>query len=191
MHIEKEHAAVDQAKVTSEKEYIEQIVNENSKLKNELRSVKDDFERLSEIYRKEQQDFKDLKLNIDIDLSKTREEYRRMKVENEKLIARNDTLYKLGNIALNQKEKKTEKESENRNDEDNIEIIEEEVIDIESIVKDKLRGFRRTNPTSTPQAENNTGVSNARLYSQAASSPPTDKHASQEGQHHNQGQRQQ
>ena len=70
MHIEKEHAAVDQAKVTSEKEYIEQIVNENSELKNELRSVKDDFERLSEIYRKEQQDFKDLKLNIDIDLSK-------------------------------------------------------------------------------------------------------------------------
>ena len=114
-------------------------MNENSELKNELRSVKDDFERLSEIYRKEQQDFKDLKLNIDIDLSKTREEYRRMKVENEKLIARNDTLYKLGNIALNQKEKKTEKESENRNDEDNIEIIEEEVIDIESIVKDKLK----------------------------------------------------
>ena len=47
---------------------------------------------MSNIYKKEQEDFKDLKLNIDIDLTKTREEYRRMKAENEKLIFKNDTL---------------------------------------------------------------------------------------------------
>ena len=69
-HIEREHAAVDQAKVTSDKEYIEQIVKENSALKTEIRSTKDNFERLSEIYRKEQQDFKELKMNIDADLNK-------------------------------------------------------------------------------------------------------------------------
>ena len=74
-------------------------------MKGEVSSVKDDFERLSNIYRKEQQEFNELKLNIEIDLTKTREEYRRMKAENEKLIVKNDTLYKLGAIALEQNKK--------------------------------------------------------------------------------------
>ena len=41
---------------------------ENSEVKAELRSMKDDFERLSEIYKKEQKEFKDLKQNIDTEL---------------------------------------------------------------------------------------------------------------------------
>ena len=66
--------------------------------------------------------FNDLKLNIDADLNKTRDEYRRMKAENEKLIVRNDTLFKLGNIALEQNKNKTKSNSES-NDDENIEVI--------------------------------------------------------------------
>ena len=147
-HIKKEHATVEHTKVTSEKEYIEKLEKENSELKTELRSTKDDFERSSTIYKSE------LKLNIDIDMSKTREEYRRMKVENEKLVARNDTLYKLGNIALEKTSNRSEQEpSKATSGDDDIEVIEEEIIDIEKIVKDKLKGFRRTNPTTSHQAE--------------------------------------
>ena len=43
----------------------------------------------------------------------------------------------------------------NKNDEETIEIVEEDVVDLEAIVKDKLKGFRRTSPTSTPQAGKN------------------------------------
>ena len=81
------------------------------------------------------------------------------------MIARNDTLYKLGNIALEKNRNKSDKESPKENDEENIEVIDEEIINIETIVKDKLKGFRRTNPTSSPQTENN-----GQTFSQAASS---------------------
>ena len=86
--------------------------------------VKDDFERLSDIYKKEQHEFKELKLNIGTDLSKTRDEYKRMKIENGKLIARYDTLFKLGNISLEQNKNKNSNTSKD-NEEDTIEIVEE------------------------------------------------------------------
>ena len=95
--------------------------------------MKDDFERLSNIYRKEQDDFKDLKLNIDIDLTKTRDEYRRMKAENEKLNVKNDTLYKLGAIALEHNKKKAA--INRKQEEDIIEVVEEETVNIEDIEK--------------------------------------------------------
>ena len=47
-----------------------------------------------------------------------------MKIENGKLIARNDTLFKLGNISLEQKIKKSSNTSKD-NEEDTIEIVEE------------------------------------------------------------------
>ena len=123
-NIENEHATMDKAKVTSEKDYIQQIANENSALKAELRSVKDDFERLSDIYKKEQHEFKELKLNIGTDLSKTRDEYKRLKIENGKLIAQYDMLFKLGNISLEQNINKSYNTSKD-NEEDTIEIVEE------------------------------------------------------------------
>ena len=188
-HINKEHATVDLARVTSDKEYIEQIVKENEDLKSQLRSVKDDFERLSSIYRKEQEDFKELKLNIDIDLTKTRDEYRRLKADNEKLIVRNDTLYKLGNIALEHNKSKSDVKINNKQQEDIIEVIEEETIEIEeleTLAKNKNKGFRRTSPTSSP----NTEVKD-RLYSQATStsagpSPEQKERVQAQQQQHNQ-----
>ena len=86
--------------------------------------------------------------------------------------------FKLGNIALEQANGKKGKEQMNKNDEETIEIVEEDIVDLEAIVKYKLKGFRRTSPTSTPQAENN-----ERNYSQAASSSPTDKQAHQDNHH--------
>ena len=90
-------------------------------------------------------------------------------------------MYKLGNIALEQnKHKGNNAENVNNaknvnnvenvnnaenvnNDEDNIEIIEEETINIEAIVKDKLKGFRRTTPTTSSQAR-----TDDQLYAEAA-----------------------
>ena len=135
-HIEEEHSTVEYGKVTSDKEYIEKLVAENAEVKNELRLVKDNFERLSEIFKKEQQEFNELKLNIDNDMSKTREEYRRMKTENEELKVKNETLYKLGEIALKQNRKNPAvKPTE---DPDKIEIIEEETDDISCAVEKPL-----------------------------------------------------
>ena len=56
-HIETEHATIDNSKVTSNKEYVQQLVDENSKLAHELRTIKDDFERLSDICKKQTEEF--------------------------------------------------------------------------------------------------------------------------------------
>ena len=71
------------------------LAKENAELKEELRAVKDNFERLSDIYKKKQEDFNEQKLIIEIDLAKTREAFRQVKTENEELKVRNDTLFKL------------------------------------------------------------------------------------------------
>ena len=119
----------------------------------------DDFEKLSDIYKKQQEEYNEQKLIIEVDLAKTREEFRQMKTENEELKVKNDTLFKLGNIALKKNEKYYNKET----NEDVIEVVEEDDVDtedLEVLAKNKDNGFRRSGPT-TPARK-----TNIPLYSQ-------------------------
>ena len=82
-----------------------------------------------------------------MDLSKTREDFRRMKSENEELKVRNDTLFKLGNIALQSNKKNNKPE-----DPDLIEVCDDdsdEIESLESLARNKQEGFRRTGPASS------------------------------------------
>ena len=123
------------------------LAEDNHKLNLEIRRVKDDYERLSDIYKKQQEEFNEQKLIIEMDLAKTREGFRQMKAENEELKVKNDTLYKLGNIAL----KKREDNSPTKSVVDTTEVIHDEIIDIDDIevlARNKDNGFRRSDPTA-------------------------------------------
>ena len=143
------------------------LIQENSELKEQLRILKDDFERLSDIYKKQQDEFNEQKLIIEVDLAKTREGFKLMKTENEELKVKNETLFKLGNIAL----KKFETNENNLNtmstEKETIEIVDDDNdngmdVGLEELVKNKAKGFRRTDPTAPPSQ------TDGRLYSQVA-----------------------
>ena len=84
--------------VTVDKTYLEKILAQNNKLTNELSNLKDDFERLNEIFETSRNSSKDGNRSSDVELNKVREEYRIAKAENEFLKEKNDTLCKLGKI---------------------------------------------------------------------------------------------
>ena len=132
-----------------------ELLEENAKLKEELRAVKDNFERLSDIHRKQQEEFNEQKLIIEVDLAKTREEYKRMKTENEELKVRNDTLFKLGNIALKKYETNENSLNTKSIEDDTIEVVDDDddiEMDkgLEVLAKNKARGFKRSDPTAPP-----------------------------------------
>ena len=85
---------------TVDNSYIENILAENVMLKKELANMKDDFERLNDIFETTRNSSKDYNKNNDIEINKVRDENRILKTENEFLKEKNDTLYKLGKIAL-------------------------------------------------------------------------------------------
>ena len=88
-HIEEHHGTSNNGNTNGDKEHAEKLAAKNSNLKEVIRTVNDDFERLSDIFKKQTQDFDEQKIAIDIDLSKTRENLRITKAENEALKVRN------------------------------------------------------------------------------------------------------
>ena len=145
-HIEEEHKEKETHHNQSE------LAQENAKLKEELRALKDNYERLSDIFNKQQEDFNSQKLIIEVDIPKTREGFRQLKAENEELKVRNDTLFKLGDVAL-KKYEKNEKHPNTKTKEDAIEVVgTDDVIidsdDLQVLAKNKAKGFRRSDPTA-------------------------------------------
>ena len=74
-HLETEHE-IDGNKVKVSADFIYSLIKKNTDLNNEVRNVKDNLERLSDIYQKEQGTVGTNTLEIEIELNKTREEYR-------------------------------------------------------------------------------------------------------------------
>ena len=85
--------------------WLENLLKENENLKTELGNLKDDFERLNDIFENTQNSNQDQDRNSETKLTKAREEYRIVKTENEFRKEKHDTLFKLGKIALKEKEK--------------------------------------------------------------------------------------
>ena len=127
-HKENENSRKDN-NVTVEEKFVENLVNNNLKMKEDFRNLQDNFERLSDIYQKERNKSSENKGEIEIELQKTREEYRKIKTENEALKVKNDTLFKLGNIATEQNQRLKQKTGEP--EEEAIKIVEEEVAEVE------------------------------------------------------------
>ena len=133
---------------------------EKAKLEEQLRIMKNNFERLETMYHDSLEEVNQVKSEYEAKLIKANDNYVVVKSENEILKEKIDVLFKLGRSYLNnstnpdnnKKDTKETKKDEHK-DEDNIEVIEEEVEDIENLqewTKKKMRGFRRVNPATEP-----------------------------------------
>ena len=88
------------------REYINNIMEEDKKLSRELATIKDDFERLHDIYESSKSESSNGNHAAEVELAKVREDFRVVKTQNEFLLEKNETLFKLGRIAVEKDEKK-------------------------------------------------------------------------------------
>ena len=136
--------------------------------KAELKLLKSNFERLQQMYHESLDENNDYESRLMI----SEENYRKVKTENEVLKEKVDVLFKLGRSYINNATKDTKPEA-NSNNEDEIEVIEEED-DVESLkawTKNKMRGFRRVDPTKPPvnkKSDSKAPKSPTKTYSSAA-----------------------
>ena len=90
-------------KVLIDKSYMDNILADNNRLSEELANLKDDFERLNDIFETSKNTATNASQSNDIELEKVREEFRVVKAQHVFLVEKNETLFKLGNIALDNK----------------------------------------------------------------------------------------
>ena len=90
-------------KILVDKSYMDNILAENKRMINEVRNLKDDFERLNDIFETSKNNANNTVHSNDVELAKVREEFRTVKAENVLLLEKNETLFKLGNVALGKK----------------------------------------------------------------------------------------
>ena len=125
-----------------DKSWLENILKENENLKTELVNLKDDFERLNDIFENTQNTNQDQDRNSETELTKVREEYRIVKTENEFLKEKNDTLFKLGKIALKAKEKEPEVEALSDDDDSGLDAL------VKSTLENRSNSYVRDTPAS-------------------------------------------
>jgi hypothetical protein len=139
---------------------------ENNDLKRKLRILEENYDRLMNMFQKQQTESKDKALAFKIEVEAATESFRVAKAENEKLREVNETQHKLWKIFLdkfekdeNAKKKKNERESSAQSAaDDDIEVVESEEeeheeFDLENSYQEWLRdtrrrGFKRTSPAS-------------------------------------------
>ena len=131
-----------QNQVTVDKTYLDRILEENVNLKGELSHIKEDFERLHEIFDNSRNSSQEQDKSSDIELKKVREEYRIVKTENEFLKEKNETLFKLGKIALDKKNSEPEVEVLEDEDDSGLDVL------IKSARENKANRYVRRDPAS-------------------------------------------
>ena len=128
---------------------MDDIVAEKERLGGELSSLKDDFERLNDIYETSKNNANNTGHSNDVELAKVREDYRVIKAENVFLLEKNETLFKLGKIALDNKTKEApEVEIVSEQDEDGLDTL------VASALENRKAGFSRVNPTTYAEKVN-------------------------------------
>ena len=139
---------------------------EESNLKEELRLVKNNFQRLEVLFQDSLEEVGKVRGEYEAKLIEANDRFRAVKAENEELKEKVDILFKLGRSYINRKETNgtEEKEEEGKSDTnrkspgtdaDDIETITIEEVteeDLKTWTKNKMRGFRRTGP-SAPAAK--------------------------------------
>ena len=156
---------------------------EVEKLKDELRRLKNNFERLDGLFQEALEEANKTKSEYEAKLIDANDKLRVAKSENEELKERVDVLFKLGRGYINKKEhsnsslskpttpKKTSKGAENTE-----EIIEDDDVtdeDLTTWTQNKLRGFKRSGPSSAPEKLNKTKNSQKPLPPNPPNNPLT------------------
>ena len=133
--------------------------DEEGKLKEELRQLKNNFQRLESLFQDSLEEVNKVKTEYEAKLIEANDKYRTVKAENEELKEKVDVLFKLGRSYINRKEKpdKEEKKETPKTPEETVETVTiEDAIDeddLQTWTKNKFRGFKRANPTA-PSAKN-------------------------------------
>ena len=140
--------------------------------------LRNNFERLESLLQESQEENNKIRSEYEAKLSDTNDKLRTTKAENEELREKVDVLFKLGRGYINKQGRKPVSEAMNDNPTTNVDEIEtvaiEEVTieedgteDLLAWTKNKLRGFKRSGPTSS--AENNSKAkSDPKPYKPAA-----------------------
>ena len=159
-----------------------------NKLKEDLRILQNNFERLEIMYQDAREEANTLKAEYEGRLIKANDSFASAKAENEILKEKVDVLFKLGRSYINSKKgnNNIEKQAEIQGDSDN-DIIEVEVhissdkddrddndenLDLDGWTKNKMRGFKRNNPAtqavpSTNSLRSESGSTCSRISSSA------------------------
>ena len=141
---------------------------EHEKLKEDLRLLKSNFKRLESMFKESDQELKKVKIEYEAKLNEANEKYRAAKAENEELKEKVDVLFKLGRSYINRSEKSKEEEAI-QNHENNIETVtidqddrNESLEELQTWTRQKHRGFRRSNPSTSPTKNQNIELTSKR-----------------------------
>ena len=130
-------------KVLIDKAYLDNTVAENERLNRELANLKDDFERLHNKFETSKNNANNNENSNDVELAKAREEFRVAKAKNVFLLEKNETLFKLGKLALDNNLKDApEMEVISDQDEDGLDTL------VASSLENRRAGFSRVNPAT-------------------------------------------
>ena len=124
--------------ITVKKDYLSAVEAENRQLKEEASKLKEDLERLHSIFDVTTNSNRKDNHEIDVELAAVREQFRLAKEENVYLKEKNDTLFKLGKMALDKEKSK----------EPLLEIVEQEDTDgLDALVQSVMlnKNSKKTN----------------------------------------------
>ena len=151
-----------------------------SKIKEELRMLKNNFERLESMFQDSLEEVDKVRSEYEAKLIEANDKFRNVKAENEELKEKVDVLFKLGRSYINKKERilqdeKNEKKEAPGSPEEEIETISiDEVTEEEDLTawsKNKLRGFKRVSPAA-PSAPKVNDVNKAKTSPKAKPEVP-------------------
>ena len=141
------------------------ITEEEHRHKEEVKLLKNNFERLESLLQEALDENNKIKSEYEAKLIDANDKLRVTKTENEELKEKVDVLFKLGRGYINKYERKSSPDVPNNQvtSEDRIETVDiEEVIideggneDLQAWTKNKLRGFKRSGPTSKAEIQSN------------------------------------
>ena len=156
-----EQGKVDEGKRSKE------VVDEESTTKEELRRLRNNFERLESLFQDSLDEVNTLKAEYEAKLNEANDKYRQVKAENEELREKVDILFKLGRSYINKKEAckeitENEKTKNNKEEDEVTECLdneEETVEELQAWTQNKMRGFKRVSPSADPILKSNASSS--------------------------------
>ena len=145
-HYRKEHKGKTDENTVSEED--------PAKLREQLRQLKNNFERLESLFQDSLEEVNQVRSEYEAKLMEANDKFRSVKAENEELKEKVDVLFKLGRSYINRKENNEPTANQEKPDEmitantETITIEEENVDDLQTWTKNKLRGFKRVSPSA-------------------------------------------
>ena len=162
-HFREKHRENSDLNVIDEAKRNTETQNE-ANLKEELRVLKNNFERLESMFQDSLEEVNQVKSEYEAKLIEANDKVRIVKTENEELKENIDVLFKLGRSYINRKDKdnteakknvEAKKDDIKDNDEtETITVVEVTDEDLTTWTQNKFRGFRRSGPSVPPTKSN-------------------------------------